>query len=81
MDAKLELVTGPRPLPAPRGPMITAARIVERFFTDEAGKPLVSEKWVRAKVPGKVVLSYNRVAWYVNDVQAWIDSRQQKAAS
>jgi predicted DNA-binding transcriptional regulator AlpA len=29
---------------------------------------------VRAKVPGKLKLSYSRVAWYRRDVEAWIES-------
>lgn len=75
---KLELMAT-RPLPAPRGPMMTAQQIVERFFVDGEGKSLVSDKWVRAKVPGKIRLSYNRIAWYQYEVEAWIETRRERA--
>lgn len=77
--SKLELVTATKPLPAPRGPLMTAPQIVERFFVGEGGKALVSEKWVRANVPGKIRLSYNRVVWYVYEVESWIEARRVKA--
>jgi hypothetical protein len=78
-ERNLELMAAAAPLPAPRGPLLTAQQIVERFFIDGAGRQLVSDKWVRTKVPGKIRLSYNRIAWYEREVAAWIDSRREKA--
>lgn len=73
---KLELVPPAKPLTAPRGPMLTSQQIVERFFTDDAQGALVSDKWVRANVPGKIRLSHSKVVWYRDDVLAWIESRK-----
>lgn len=75
-DTKLELVAPTKPLSRPRGPLMTAQQIVRDFFTPTDGPPLVSDKWVRANVPGKIRLSYSKVVWYRDDVVAFIDSRK-----
>lgn len=76
----MKLVPPSPAIPLPR-PATDARGIVARFFTDAvSGKAMVSEKWVRANVPGKRRVSYNRVLWYLDDVQAWLDSRGESAA-
>lgn len=68
-----------QPLIRPRGPMMSAEKIVRDYFTDpDSGEAYVSAKWVRDTVPGKVRLSHNVVLWYRDDVLAWIASRQEK---
>lgn len=64
------------PLPRPRGPLMSAAEIVRRFFTTESGVALVTDKWVRDTVAGKIRLSHSKVAWFRDDVIAWIECRR-----
>lgn len=67
-------------IPLPR-PSTNAAGLVTLFFTDAVtGRPLRSEKWVRANVPGKRRASYNCVLWYIDEVQQWVDSLAEYAA-
>jgi hypothetical protein len=71
----VKLVPKSEPIPLPR-PATDARGVVARFFTDAvSGKPMVTEKWVRNNVPGKRRVSYNRVLWYLEDVQRWLDGR------
>lgn len=76
----MKLVPPTPPIPRPR-PSTDARGIVTLFFTDAVtGKPMKSEKWVRANVPGKRRASYNCVLWYIEDVQKWLDSLAEDAA-
>ena len=73
----LSVVEPRRPVAPTRGPLLTAATIVRDYFTEPDGHAMVSERWVRANAPNKVRLSYNRVAWYRDDVEAWIAALRQ----
>ena len=44
------------------------------------GRKLVTDRWVRKTVPGKVRVSHSVVFWYYDDVVKWLASRQEKAS-
>src|SRR3712207_3567622 len=66
----------PAPAPgagaAPRGRMMDALEIAAEKFSVK-----VTEKWVRATVPGKMRLSHNVVVWYERDVDVWLEQRRR----
>jgi hypothetical protein len=61
-------------VPQPR-PMTNAAGLIRRFWMD-GDQPLVTEKWVRSHVPGKLRLSHSRVFWVIADVAAWLEKER-----
>lgn len=59
------------PLDPPRGRLISAEGIIQRYYTDsETKKKLVTPRWIRDNMPYRQKLSRARVAWYDNDVEA-----------
>lgn len=58
----------PAPFRPPRGPLRDAKWIVKHFYTTEDGRKLVSEKWVKETIPGKVRPSHSTAFWYEDDV-------------
>lgn len=66
-------------IPAPRR-RIDAVGVVKEFFTMHDGRKLVTDRWVRKTVPGKVRVSHSVVFWYYDDVVKWLASRQEKAS-
>lgn len=66
----LAVIPAERPrLDAPRGRLIDAKAIVDRFFIDPDGRKLVTQRWVRDNMPHKIPLSHSRVVWYDGDVE------------
>lgn len=70
------LATNDAPIPAPRGPMLSPDAVVREFFTQPDGSAIVSAKWVRENLPGKIRLSHSKVVWYRDDVLAWLEARR-----
>lgn len=66
-------------IPKPR-PVIDAAGIVARYYTQSDGTPIVTERWVRQRIPGKFRPSYSVVYWYVDEVERFIASTREKSA-
>lgn len=61
-------------IPAPRGPLVNAAWIIRHYHTDpDTGQALVTERWIRKSVPGKIALGYSMVRWYRDDVVAYYE--------
>lgn len=67
-----------RNLPAPRGPLMRPEEIAN---DPELFNGTVSAKWVRANVPNKVKLGHSTVAFYKQDVLAFIASRREESAA
>lgn len=65
-------------LPAPRGPLLSPEVIAK---DPELFNGRVSPKWVRANCPNKVKLGHSTVAFYRDDVLAFIASRRRGSAA
>lgn len=62
-------------IPMPKGPLMSSDAVATELFGG-----LVSAKWVRSNVPNKVKLGHSTVAFYRDDVLAFIESRKESAA-
>lgn len=62
------------PLDPPRGRLISAEGIIQRWYTDPVTKKaLVNVRWVRDNMPYRQKLSRAKLAWYDADVEAIVD--------
>lgn len=67
------------PLEPPRGRLISARSIINRYYLDaDSGEPLVTERWIRDNMPYKQDLSHSRVAWYDTDVAEIVEIARAK---
>lgn len=71
----MKLVPKSGQIPLPRGPLMSPDAVATELFGG-----IVSAKWVRANVPGKVVLGHSTVGFYRDDVLAFIESRKEAVA-
>lgn len=67
-----------RNLPAPRGPLMRPEDIAS---DPELFNGTVSAKWVRSHCPNKVKLGHSTIAFYKQDVLAFIESRRKESAA
>lgn len=75
---KLSLSEVSRNLPLPRGPLMKPDAVAQ---DPELFNGTVSAKWVRENVPNKVKLGHSTVAFYRDDVVAFIASRREESAA
>jgi hypothetical protein len=69
--------SGPPAPPPDRGVLLTAQKIVERFFTVD-GERLASKKWVLANAPADRIVQVGKsYCWYELDVREWLEQMRK----